>query len=443
MRMRGISELGGRRHGMIAVQVALSLTALLSVAAIALDVGILLTEQRHGQATADAAALAGAIDLYTNYPTNSGTDPNGTANASALTTASANGYTNDGTTSIVTVNIPPKSGYFVGQAGYVEVIVQYNQTRYFSNLFGNGAIPVKARAVARGAWTSPKGGIIALDPTAPGAVTGTGGGTITVNGGSIIDDSNYTGTTGAMTVSGGSTFTANSFNVTGSYTGSVGIPGVSTTPTTNVPATPDPLAYLPPPSPPPPGTITKTPLGSGLGFLYTLTPGSFGGSGQPKIPNFTSSDQVVFDESSFGNGGIYYLTAGGLTSNGANLTMTGSGGIMFYNAGTGTNDAINIAGSSTGTVNLGGLTGGIYQGILIFQARNASEPVSITGNGNFTMEGTFYAPDANLKLAGNGTTSIIGSQLIADTISVSGNGNVVVDYSGYAKPNWRLIGLVE
>jgi Flp pilus assembly protein TadG len=433
---------------MVAVQVTLTLTALLSVAALSLDVGVLLAERRHAQAVADAAALSGAIDLYTNYQTYSGNDSKGTAKTSALTTAKDNGYTNDGTTSTVTVNIPPTSGNFSGKAGYVEVIVQYNQTRGFSRVLGAGTIPVKARAVATGRWVVPKGGILALDPTASGSITASGGGTINANGGTVIDNSNNNS---ALIANGGGTITANEIDITGSYSATVGTPGLSTTPKTGLSPTPDPYAYLSAPTAPPAGTITKKSLGGG-GFLYTLTPGSYGGSGDPKIPNFNSNDQVVFEQASYGyqssysgSGGIYYLASGGLTSNGATMTMDSktSGGMMFYNAGTGSPDKINIAGSSTGTVNLGGLTSGIYQGLLVFQARGATEDVSLTGNGSFTMEGALYSPSGTLKLAGNGSLSIMGSNLVADQISISGNGNVTVDYNGYTQPRARYIGLVE
>jgi hypothetical protein len=442
MRVRVYSRWDGRRRGMIAVQVAITLTALMSVTAVAVDVGILLAEQRHAQAGADAAAMAGAIDLYTNYRTYSGSDTNGTAKASALTTANANGYSNDGTTNIVTVNIPPKSGNFVGVAGYVEVIIQSNQPRYFSNIFGSGSIPVKARAVARGAWVVPKGGIIALDPTASPALDDQGGGTLTVNNGTIIVDSNAMSSNGALKNGGGGKITAQAIDVTGS----VDLTNNSTTnptPTTGTSPTPDPYWYLPAPSAPPKGSISYNKNTS----TYTVTPGSFGGPGQPKLPNFGQGDTVIFEQASYGNGGIYYLTAGGLNSNGANLIMDSgtSGGMMFYNAGTGSSDVINIAGSSTGTVNLAGLTSGLYQGLLIFQARGTPSNItnSITGNGNFTMEGTFYDPTGSLKITGNGTSSIIGSSLIADTMSFGGNGNITVDYSGYTQPKGRFLGLVE
>ncbi len=90
---------------------------------------------------------------------NQGTDPKNTAQASALAIAAANGFSNDGVQSVVTVSVSPQNyqgGPNAGKAlpaGYVEVIIQYNAGRTFSNVFGSGAVPVRARAVARGQWT--------------------------------------------------------------------------------------------------------------------------------------------------------------------------------------------------------------------------------------------------------------------------------------------------
>jgi uncharacterized membrane protein len=139
-----ISQAGSTRRGMVAVQVALSLSALMAMLAVVADGGLLLVERRHAQATADAAALAAACDIASGST--------GTASASAMGIATAN-Y--DGTTPTVTVKIPPLSGNFtvakIGAAanGYAEVIVTWNQQRFFSGIFGSAAIPVSARAVAR------------------------------------------------------------------------------------------------------------------------------------------------------------------------------------------------------------------------------------------------------------------------------------------------------
>jgi len=180
-----------RRRGMIAVAVAVCLVVMFGVVAIALDGGGLLAERRHAQATADAAALAAACDLYDNYWLNNGADPNGTARASALKTAASNGYANDGTTSIVNVNMPPTSGLYAGRSGYVEVVVQFNQTRAFSNIFSSGPIPVRARAVALGAAVAANVGILVLDPTGKGAFNAQGGGSSTVTSTPIVVNSNH------------------------------------------------------------------------------------------------------------------------------------------------------------------------------------------------------------------------------------------------------------
>ena len=139
------------RSAIMAILVAVGLFALLAIVALVLDGGVLLAERRHARAVADAAAFAAACDLYANYSTNNGLDPSGTAAKSAKDTAAANGYSNDGTTSTVTVNIPPASGDYKGQARYAEVLVQYNQSRYFSQVFSSSTVPVTARRCHRSA----------------------------------------------------------------------------------------------------------------------------------------------------------------------------------------------------------------------------------------------------------------------------------------------------
>src|SRR5207253_2097964 len=123
----------------------------------------------------------------------------GSAKTSALATAAANGYTNDTIHSVVTVNIPPKSGPYAGLDSYAEVIVQYNFQRGFSTIFGSAPIPVRARAVARGAPVAAQFGILTLDPTLKGALNTQGNGTITVENAAVIDDS----ANGAAAIAGG------------------------------------------------------------------------------------------------------------------------------------------------------------------------------------------------------------------------------------------------
>src|SRR6187455_404629 len=97
------------RRGAIVVIVAFCLTLLLVCAAISLDGGGLLEQRRRAQTTADAAAMAAAEDIFRNYQTNHGLDPSGTAVTRALSIASANGFSNNGTSSVVTVRKSPQT----------------------------------------------------------------------------------------------------------------------------------------------------------------------------------------------------------------------------------------------------------------------------------------------------------------------------------------------
>jgi hypothetical protein len=429
----------------VAVTTAVMMVVLLGITAIALDGGSLLAERRHAQGTADAAALAAAGELYKNWNTAKGVD-NGGASAAAFAVAAANGYKNDANpglgmandyrTSSVVVYIPPKTGLFIGQAGYAEVQVTYYSPRFFSNIFGSGSLPIFARTVARGMQTTSKFGMLILDPKSSGSLTGGGNGGLTETGGAILVNST---SMSAVNCNGNGTITAQELDVTGGYSG--GSSQIITAPisdnvNTGVPTTPDPYRFLPEPPQPSSGNCNydKTT------HTYTLSPGLYG-----NLPNFTNGDTVIFQQASAnGNGGIFYLT-NGFNANGAVIKMdpNTTGGLMIYNAGTGGNDGISITGDPTGGINLSGLTSGTYAGMVIFQAREANEPLSITGNGNVNITGNVYAAGATLKMAGNGTGNNIGSQYVTQDLVITGNGNLTVKDNQNTNPPVRNLQIVE
>jgi hypothetical protein len=409
MRLR----LQSKRRGAVLALVAICLVALLGIVAIVMDGGSLFDQRRRGQSAADAAALAAAEDLYLNWQQYAGLDTGGTASAAALANAAANGYSNDGTTSVVTVNIPPTSGNFVGKPGYAEVIIQYNLKRGFSAVFGSGDLPVKARAVARGEWVPVNAGVIALDPTAPGALTANGNGQIQVTGGAtIVVDSN---SSSALATNGNATVSASAISVTGNYSGK----GFSPAPQTGVQATPDPLAYLPMPDPIALGLTNQTYTGGSK----TLNPGIYNGgislSGQAKVTL---------------NPGVYYMKGGGFSTTGQ-ATLTGNG-VMIYSDGSG---PIDLEGQ--GALNLTPMTTGIYQGITLMMNRTSTQAVTIAGNGSVrSVTGTIYAPKSPINISGNGTFN--AAQLIGDKITSSGNGGIKVNWTG-GTAKVRRVGLVE
>ncbi len=420
------------RRGAVLLVVAVALLGLLGIVAIALDGGLLLSERRHAQAVADAAALAAAADLYQNYAANKGLDPRGTAKAIALGYAKSNGYANDGTLSVVTVNIPPKSGDYTGKAGYVEVVVQFNQPRYFSAVFGSGAVPVGSRAVASSVTTAPSPiGILLLNPAVPRALDMVGSGSVTVNSGKVVVDSNSSQAAG---LTGSGSVTAPEIDITGSGPGytTTGPARFVTTPTagniqTGAAPTADPLAIIAAPDP----NSLPTQSVSTLQIRQdtVLQPGRYiGGIAITGRPNVTLQP------------GIYYMDHGGFSVTGSG-TVSGQG-VMLYNDPTpNSGQAISITGS--GTINLSAPTGGPYQGMAIFQARDAGDvPVRITGSGSFNLLGAIYAPSSPVQITGSGG-AVIGSQVVCDTLSITGSGDFSVDWGGQAPPPAKDIRLVE
>src|SRR5579883_3412852 len=119
------------RRGTVAALVAVLLPLIVGVLALALDGGILYLQRQTAQSVADAAALAGAYQLYngSNFSV---------AQSAAVAIGSRNGFT------IASSNVTSP------QTGYIAVSVSSSKPRLFSALWGAGNMSVSASAVARG-----------------------------------------------------------------------------------------------------------------------------------------------------------------------------------------------------------------------------------------------------------------------------------------------------
>jgi hypothetical protein len=413
-----------KRRGTVAVLVAMSLVVILSVVAIAVDGGTLFVQRRQVQATADAAALAGAADLYDHYFANSGQDPDGTAKASALAIASANGFV-DGVNATVTVNIPPQSGLYANKPGYIEVIIEYHQPRSFSNIFGKGDLPVRARAVALGSAIAADVGILALNPTIKGAFNAQGGGTSTVTTTPIVVNST---SDEAAIAGGGGTVVADEYFIGGGYTTTGG--GIlDGTIHTQRPGLEDPLIDMPPPDPTT-MTVQSTKKVQYTSGTTTLSPGVYTGG-----ISVSGTGSLTLEP------GIYYMDGGGFQFSGQG-SLFGEG-VMIYNApSNGNADGVSVTGQ--GSVTLSGPTSGIYQGLTFFQDRDSTVTANISGtSGQTSITGTFYFASALLNVTGNGGVVNLGSQYISDTVALGGNGGININWSPDKVARGRHIHLVE
>ena len=415
------------RRGTVAVLMALCLVGVMGFAALAVDAALLHHDRRAAQAGADAAAIAAAGNLFSNYRANAGTDPNGTAAGEALAAAAADGFNNDGTTNTVVVNIPPLSGDHVGQAGYVEVIITQYQGRAFSAVWASTPVAVMARAVARGKWVPSNNGIIVLDPTGSGALTDNGGGAATTTGKIIVDSNSPTG----AVVTGGGALTSPEFDLSG-------VPGWSTSgggtfsgpiQSGQVP-TPDPLAYLPEPDPTTMTVQSKNQVKLQNSGSLSLQPGVYQGGINVTGGNLTLAP------------GIYYMKGGGFTFSGTG-SLTAAG-VMIVNAPASTsvnNDVISITGS--GVIDLSPITTGIYTGISLWQTRTSTNTITISGGGaGSTLSGTFYAQHGTLKVSGGNGVGV-GSQYISYDLNITGSASMGVNYNPATVAPVRILQLVE
>ncbi len=139
-------------RGQTILLVAFSLPILIGFIGIATDVGALFKDKRTMQTAADAAAIAGALDLNS---AGSGSLVNlGNVVLAARAASAANGFTDALNGVHVTVNDPPTwpASNYVGPVGtpngYVEVTITKTEPTIFLALFGYPSVTVLARAVA-------------------------------------------------------------------------------------------------------------------------------------------------------------------------------------------------------------------------------------------------------------------------------------------------------
>jgi len=229
--------------------------ALLAVAALAFDVGMMLLERRDEQNAADAAALAGARYIFEPdcvAPTWTCTE----ARAAALAVALENGYDDGDPSESVFVNIPAQQGRYVALPNFVEVQINSDRPSIFGGVIGQGTWPVSVFAVATNNQDlNFPFSMLALNKTACKAIHVSGQGVVEANG-NVQSNSNGSdaGCGGiGLSRSGGGELTINAADATCRAAGEIQDQGSGTMTCTraeNSFALPDPLRNLNPPTKP-------------------------------------------------------------------------------------------------------------------------------------------------------------------------------------------------
>lgn len=410
------SELISER-GQALVIMAIAMIGLVAITGLAIDGSMVLADRRHAQNAADTAALAGALTYARECEATGCVNAEDLSNAKAameiatLDRTGSNGYRGDLIRSEIEIHTCEEadascSAPYAGNREYLQVIITSRLNTFFAHIIGIPTITNRVQAVAMAKPTTmPVSGytIVALNKTAHNAMKSTGSGGIFANGGGIFVNSNASGD--ALAVTGNGVITADpgySISVVGGYSDKKNL--INPTPATSVSQIDDPLASLSPPA---------NPGGSCQSINYsdkadlTLNPGCYNG-----IKNSGKGNIIL-------NQGLYYLNSG-------DFSTSGSGGIygnevlIYVKSG-----SVSLTGQ--GDFNITPPTSGTYAGMSLFVDRDNAKNVSVTGNGSSYLAGTIYAAGSLVTVTGNGDSTVMDSQILADKVAVTGSGDIVVN----------------
>ena len=428
--------------GQAVVLVGLALPVLLAGGGLGIDAGLQFVERRQAQVAADAAAYAAAVAIATNW---SASDRATKATNAAMAYALANGY-DDLTNNTVTVNVPPTSGAYSGNAAYAEVKISATVRTAFIRIAGSQfqTVTVSARAVGGVSGPPTPYSIIALSKTASPGFSATGNAEIEAEGAGILVNSSAA-TAMSCTNNAEIEVDTGGFNVVGGASVSC---GADPQPTTGTRQQRDPLAYL------------TRPDGTGMTTYAAVSVASGTTTIQPGIyPSISVS----------GNGKVQ-MAPGTYVIKGGGVSVTGNGriedqsdgdgqGVFIFNAcggfpaTTGTCGAISMSGN--GRIELEKDTGGAWAGMSIWQPCENTQTLTVSGSGDhggqaegdqdgeFETSGTIYLPCAAVSVSGNGELEIEDGQLVADTVTVTGNGEIEVEWETSVSNVARIPALVE
>ena len=366
-------------RGSILILTALSMTVLLGIAALSLDISFMYDKRDRLHAAADAGAKSAAFELQRNSSI-SLTNLKAFANQQV----SLHGFNPAGTTNVV-VNHPPAGGAFGGNAGYVEVIVSETTSTFFGKILGWTSVTPSARAVA--GTSNNLACIITLKGPGSGPYSlEIGNTTMTLNGCGVADGGDLNGANPNSKISGTPT---PSVGIVGHCDNNCGQMG-SLTP--GAPTPTDPLSGLPP---------YANPGGCIAGVAPTLSPGCY-------TTIATSVTKL--------NPGLYYVTgkldvATNLTGTDVMIYLTGGGYISIGN-----NNALHLSAPRSGT----------YTGVAIFQDPSDSHAFNVGNNSDLDVNGAIYMPGVDVDI--NNSLSFINTNctlFIAHSLNIrNGNGSM-------------------
>ena len=400
--MRRLFHALKRDDGQVIFMVPMMFATFLIFGILIFDVGLSLVQRREYQNTSDKAALAAVVELYED-----GGDPVGTGQ----TWLERNGFD----TSVV-------ANWEIDQldAESVKVSVSGPKAPFWSELIGLDW-DVHAYAIAKARRVPVRYSLMAMSPSDCSALWlgGQGSANISGGGGTYTNSTSDCGN-GALRASGGGSLVADFHHIRGS-SGTSGGGVISQAPTEGVVRS-DPYADLVAPTMP--GSCNN-PSGS------VLAPGCW----RQKL---TVSGGTVTLQSGL------HIFQGGISVSAGSLVTDGP--VVIYatcnpSPCNGSKVDISITGGDNVLVgpSEGSALYSTYRNVVIWVDRTAgsNSTVKLAGQGNSGLSGSIYNIGSSVSLAGgaSGTSTILNISVVADKISIGGQGNITLPWNPITAPS--------
>lgn len=448
-------------RGQALILIALVAIVLFGFTALAVDGSAKFSDRRHAQNAADTAALAGAQGLARHETSACGTLEEW--ECKALLRAEENGYddfsNNDvwvfkcDTPTMDRNNAPLDCGPYEGRDDYLTVIILSHVDTTFARVIGFTQTHNLVQAVTfvqEDGPAFPGNSLVALKPTGsgcPGEFIVGGSGLVTLDGGGVFVNSNNPGSNecGAFTqdgcqisvdvINGGGVTSVGDINLDDNCSGQInsptfteGAPPLTFPPDVIVPPPPecDALGYYP--------AQNDT-----INHISYLQPGKYG-----KLPPDDATENTIIMAP--GNYCVYEVIR---VTNSTRL-MQGQNVFVYLKYSASRPNPLAING---GTMIMDAPDDGDYQGYLLYVEPppivsgtyyGSSKNCVINGGADDSFTGSIYAPYCDMTINGGGSPDGFHAQLIAYTITLSGNNDLYFSYDPDENAvNQPMVGLMR
>jgi hypothetical protein len=441
-------------RGQALILIALAAVGLFGVTGLAIDGSARFSDRRHAQNAADAAALSGAL-AYGNLTADPVYDADGNLTSpidwkiNAKNIADDNGYDGDHVRSEVQVYLCSEhdatcgAGY-AGSTQYVQVIITSHVKTYFARVLGIFETQNVVQAIAlakRGGPLYEGNSIVALNPhsSCPGSLRVGGSGTITLDGGGILVNSDSADCAFEQQGCSMNLEFINGGGITSSGTDNVDFDacysGSPSTPSYGAGQIVFPTDLEIPDEPAECDVSTPGWFNSDATTTY-LHPGRWNEFPPKSGGGITVRDHMYMYPGIYCVNNVVKLTDQHLI-----LTSDSTDGVTIY-IRPGYDFSI-----QNGEFHLFASKSGEYQGYLIIVASNFSgspDTCVIDGNSHDEYTGTIYAPYCNLTINGTADATAYNGQIIAYEVKLNGSSSMSFNYDSDANGHTkRKVGLMK